>query len=398
MQLIRKPYLVVLWGLGWLALTLPNLEGAVQIVPGTPSFVDLYIGGEVFLNGTGLGWDESTMSAVGIQWPGPTFPDDGSLIGSGELFDVDDFSLGKSLAKYEPKYNGLQTNLLMRARAEGISYSVTPGDDFFIAESNINGRLDMFLTSDNAVDRAGPYDITLDIMITGTDLSATTLAADAFMSYVVRITPDSGAPVMFSNMFSSLAPPPGGAPFVIQHSTNFLGVPLIPESHTFFADVEFGVGINDGLQTSVNGRTIPPDIYLSEANSLFDSTMALRFVAKPTVPEPNLLLGDANNDNQVTGEDLVIVQQNFGNVDPNTPTDGLFIGDANNDGQVTGADLIVVQQNFGNTLALVGAEVPEPTTACLLALAGLGAMARRRDERAATEERARRHQNDFLAL
>ena len=92
----------------------------------------------------------------------------------------------------------------------------------------------------------------------------------------------------------------------------------------------------------------------------------------------NLLLGDANNDNQVTGADLVIVQQNFGNVDPNMPTDGLFIGDANDDGKVTGADLIIVQQNFGNTLAPVGAEVPEPTSACLLTLVGLGAMARRR--------------------
>jgi len=91
-----------------------------------------------------------------------------------------------------------------------------------------------------------------------------------------------------------------------------------------------------------------------------------------------LLLGDANNDNQVTGADLVIVQQNFGNVDPNMPTDGLFIGDANDDGKVTGADLIVVQQNFGNTLAPVGAEVPEPTSACLLTLASLGAMVRRR--------------------
>ena len=58
---------------------------------------------------------------------------------------------------------------------------------------------------------------------------------------------------------------------------------------------------------------------------------------------PNPLLGDANNDNQVTGSDLVTAQQNFGNVDPDMPIDGLFLGDANDDSQVTGADLIAVQ-------------------------------------------------------
>ena len=85
------------------------------------------------------------------------------------------------------------------------------------------------------------------------------------------------------------------------------------------------------------------------------------------------LLGDANKDGLVTGADLISVQQNFGNVGP-TPLQG----DANNDSLVTGADLISVQQNFGNTLAPVGVEVPEPASACLLTLVGLGAMARRR--------------------
>ena len=38
----------------------------------------------------------------------------------------------------------------------------------------------------------------------------------------------------------------------------------------------------------------------------------------------------------------------------------LLLGDANNDNQATGADLVIVQQNFGNTLAPVGEEAPVP--------------------------------------
>jgi hypothetical protein len=89
-------------------------------------------------------------------------------------------------------------------------------------------------------------------------------------------------------------------------------------------------------------------------------------------PEPEPLIGDANGDGQVTGADLIAVQQNFGNSgDPG------ISGDANNDGLVTGADLISVQQNFGKAAA---APVPEPTTAAsLLVLVGL--IGRRRTRR-----------------
>ena len=77
------------------------------------------------------------------------------------------------------------------------------------------------------------------------------------------------------------------------------------------------------------------------------------------------LLGDANNDNQVTGADLISVQQNFGKDYTNGACDGMGLGDANDDCLVTGADLISVQQNFGKTAA---AAVPEPATAALVGL------------------------------
>jgi hypothetical protein len=79
---------------------------------------------------------------------------------------------------------------------------------------------------------------------------------------------------------------------------------------------------------------------------------------------PMPLLGDANNDDQVTGADLISVQQNFGKTYSSDPScDGLGLGDANDDCLVTGADLISVQQNFGKIAA---AAVPEPATVALL--------------------------------
>lgn len=299
MQSIRIPCLAAMCGIAWLAVTAPNLEGAVQVVPGTASVVDLFTSVNVVANGITAPASGSLNKTrlVGLQWPEPTFPpstdpDDWTLEYSREAEDLGDRSFGKSKAKYEADYNGLQTDLLLGASAEGFSISaISPGDDLFDANGNVNGSLDMFLSSNAAADLPGPYDVTLGLTITGEELSATGgLAAAASMSYFVRITPDGGVPVVFSNAFSDLAPPPGGPPFIIQESMNFLGVPLDPNGETFFANVEFGVGVDDGLETFVNGQTMAqPLIDRAEANSLFYSTMALSFVAQTAVPEPGTL-------------------------------------------------------------------------------------------------------------
>ena len=95
------------------------------------------------------------------------------------------------------------------------------------------------------------------------------------------------------------------------------------------------------------------------------------------VPKP-LLPGDANNDDLVSGLDLISVQQNFGDVEAGEPT-GMLPGDANDDGLVTGLDLIAVQENFGDALT---APLPEPASVLVLLAVG-GVVACRRHRAAA---------------
>jgi len=141
----------------------------------------------------------------------------------------------------------------------------------------------------------------------------------------------------------------------------------VPEAGDQFSLLSFGAA--SGAFATVDLPTLGQGL-IWDASGLLTSGMLEVLLA--------VLLGDANNDNQVTGADLVIAQQNFGNVDPNMPTDGLLYGDANDDGQVTGADLIIVQQNFGNTLGPVDAVVPESGSVILLGLGWIGLHCTRR--------------------
>ena len=91
---------------------------------------------------------------------------------------------------------------------------------------------------------------------------------------------------------------------------------------------------------------------------------------------PELLMGDANRDGQVSAGDYASVQANFGNV--GVENDPELYGDANLDGQVSAGDYASVQANFGNVLPTA---VPEPATLSLLAIGGLVMLRKRRGVR-----------------
>ena len=148
-----------------------------------------------------------------------------------------------------------------------------------------------------------------------------------------------------------LSPFPGnnsGTPFEVGFdNSNVAGI----AGGTQAADPVAAQAVTTGIEVAIPLSAIGDptgDVHITALiNGSNHDFVSNQFLAPLELVAPPALLGDANKDDQVTGADLISVQQNFGMVGP-IP----LLGDANNDGQVTGADLISVQQNFGSVLGV----------------------------------------------
>ncbi len=138
------------------------------------------------------------------------------------------------------------------------------------------------------------------------------------------------------------------------------------------ASISLGTGYDEGVDDQNLNFT-----YRTDTGQLFQGLV--EYITEPTCSFT--LLGDANNDNQVLGNDLTAAKQNFGTVGSD---DGCLLGDANDDGQVIGNDITAVKQNFLNVFPAsahaAASAVPETSAMLLRATgaAGLGAWRRRR--------------------
>ena len=163
----------------------------------------------------------------------------------------------------------------------------------------------------------------------------------------------------------------GGTELINADAVNAVDATVDNDHHDFSADGWYSLTFD---AVDATGLAI---LFSRDAGDSSPFTHYRTFEIEVHRVSPATLPGDANNDRQVTGADLISVQQHFGTIDPNLPTDGMFLGDADDDGVVSGADLISVQQNFGQVLTAPLGPVPEPATMALWVFAHLGFWRRR---------------------
>ena len=157
-----------------------------------------------------------------------------------------------------------------------------------------------------------------------------------------------------------------------------------------------GPSYNQNLTTDASGEIVildltPGDYVITEAvkqdhavTSAGGSMVFVKVKADETHVEPfgNVLLGDANMDGIVDGQDFTMLKDKFGTQSGAVWRDGDFCGEVGGipDGAVDGQDFTMLKAYFGQGVppAPGGAGVPEPATMSLLGICGLGLLLRRR--------------------
>ena len=136
-------------------------------------------------------------------------------------------------------------------------------------------------------------------------------------------------------------------------------------SHGGTGEIIFGGLAANPLDCNGDGNVDAADLACVGAAALDDTLGAL-----------NLLPGDLDGDGSVGFPDFLALSANFGNA-----VSGYTDGDLDLDGTVGFPDFLALSANFGQSTGALAA-VPEPSTGCMAALAGLlglGLTLRRRD-------------------
>jgi fibronectin-binding autotransporter adhesin len=233
-------------------------------------------------------------------------------------------------------------------------------------------------------------------------MGGTTVSAGTLVAGVSNALPSGGALTIQSGALVQLATG-SGAQTLSSLSIAGTGGLDIGNNHMFITD---GTGVAATilgyLKTGIpNHWAGPAGIFSSAAHSNTSYAVAFgehSFIS--TIPSGEIeisytLYGDINQDGVVNGTDFGILAGNFGK----TVTGGWEQGDLNYDGTVNGTDFGLLAGNFGKSatgraVALPASEwaaldsfaaahglmadVPEPTSAGIVALSALGVLARRR--------------------
>jgi PEP-CTERM motif len=265
---------------------------AALVVPGTDSSIDLHVDGSLTYGGpnnTPISWNNNQHIVAGANWPNPTTPPNAAAwtLDPGVIVDgvqPQDYSAGHTIAAFGYNYLPQETDILLRSSSTGVAVG-TPGNSFS-DHSTVNGRLSLWLEPTNAGDAGAFFDVNVTVRITGTELSAGP-NAHAFMNHSSRIDPLLGGNGVsdFTGQYSDVTLPPlnpgPGEPYLIEQTYFFHNI----QAGSEFTFVDLGINNLDGLLTSTNGATTGT-ITSTDANSIFDSTMSLDFVATP-LPEPS---------------------------------------------------------------------------------------------------------------